>query len=169
MAGDFRFSQVGKNPEHPYGGNPTPTGVANAFGGVANAITARLNARTMAHAAETQALAHAYGVVHTNETEIKLETMRNEATLTDNAAQREHEAKMAREGRLTIRAQGEADRKAIASRAVAEQGAGAYFADYAAEQADKGHTIDITHSLDKGTRIQLTPASAREPESEADL
>jgi hypothetical protein len=168
MPGDFRFGEVAKPPQNPFS-EVRSTGASNALTGVANAITARLNARSMAQAAETAAIAHAHEVMHTNETNIRIEAMKNEATLTDNAAQREHEAKMERERRATIRTEGLVERQKIASRAVAEQGAAMVLTDFAERNADKGHTVDITHSVDKGTRIQLTPASAREPESEEEL
>lgn len=167
MPGDFRFSEPRK-PVHPFN-EQRSTGTSNALSGIANAITARLNARSMAQAAETEAIAHAYGVMHTNETNLRIEAMKNETTLTNDAAQREHEAKMEREKRATIRTEGLVERQKIASRAVAEQGAAMVLSDFAERNADKGHKVDITHSIDKGTRITLTPASPKEPESEGDL
>jgi hypothetical protein len=57
----------------------------------------------------------------------------------------------------------------LASRAVAEQGVLPSIMDFAEENAGRGHKVDVTHSIDKGTRIMLTPQEPKEPESEGDL
>ena len=151
MAGDFRFGQ-----ERPAG--EIARGGGDIWGALGNAITSRANARAMRDSQTMKAVADAYAQVHTNETSIRLAQIEAEAR-----------AKTELNGLDTVREKSLAERKFHATKAIAEQGPLLTAMEFAERNADKGHKVDITHSVEKGTSIKLTPQEPREPESEGDL